>query len=95
MKRDNALAQEQLLLMDRDARHIRNVGGVTEENLGKTTNAMAGVAIDKRQEQGSVVTAEIFDNLRLAVQMKRMRESLFGLLLLRRCGLALLVPGLG
>lgn len=70
VKRDNALAQEQLLLMDRDARHIRNVGGVTEENLGKTTNAMAGVAIDKRQEQGSVVTAEIFDNLRLAVQIE-------------------------
>ena len=68
--RDNKLAEEQLMLMDRDANHIRNVGGVTAENLGRQTNADSGKAIGLRQDQGSVVTAEIFDNLRYAVQLQ-------------------------
>jgi len=68
--RDNQLAEEQLMLMDRDANHIRNVGGVTSENLGRQTNADSGKAIGLRQDQGSVVTAEIFDNLRYAVQLQ-------------------------
>lgn len=68
--RDNNLAEEQLTLMDRDANHIRNVGGVTAENLGRQTNADSGKAIGLRQDQGSVVTAEIFDNLRYAVQLQ-------------------------
>lgn len=67
--RDNQLAQEQLVLMDRDGQHIRNVGGVTAENLGQPTNANSGKAIGLRQDQGSIVTSEIFDNLRLAVQL--------------------------
>lgn len=67
--RDNQLAEEQLMLMDRDANHIRNVGGVTAENLGQPTNADSGKAIGLRQDQGSIVTAEIFDNLRFAVQL--------------------------
>ncbi len=67
--RDNNLAEEQLMLMDRDANHIRNVGGVTAENLGRDTNATSGKAIGLRQDQGSMVTAEIFDNLRYAVQL--------------------------
>lgn len=69
VSRDNQLAEEQLMLMDRDANHIRNVGGVTAENLGRQTNADSGKAIGLRQDQGSVVTAEIFDNLRYAVQL--------------------------
>jgi hypothetical protein len=69
ISRDNQLAEEQLMLMDRDANHIRNVGGVTDENLGRQTNADSGKAIVARQEQGGVVTAEIFDNLRYAVQL--------------------------
>lgn len=70
VERDNQLAQEQLDLMDRDATHIRNVGGVTAENLGQQTNADSGKAIGLRQDQGSIVTAEIFDNLRYAVQLQ-------------------------
>lgn len=70
IQRDNKLAEEQLMLMDRDAAHIRNVGGVTDENLGRQTNAKSGVAITARQEQGGIVTAEIFDNLHYAVQLE-------------------------
>lgn len=70
INRDNKLAEEQLMLMDRDASHIRNVGSVTDENLGRQTNANSGKAIGLRQDQGSVVTAEIFDNLRYAVQLQ-------------------------
>jgi hypothetical protein len=36
--------------------------------MGRQTNADSGKAIVARQDQGSVVTAEIFDNLRFAVQ---------------------------
>jgi len=68
--RDNNLAEEQLLLMDRDAEHIRNVGGVTPENMGRATSADSGKAILARQEQGGVITAEPFDNLRYAVQLE-------------------------
>lgn len=69
INRDNALAAEQLQLMDRDAQHIRNVGGVTPENLGRETNVQSGKAILAKQDQGGIVTAEIFDNLRYAVQI--------------------------
>lgn len=62
------LAQEHLHLMERDAVLIRQVGGVTDDNLGRATNAISGEAIKARQLQGSVVTAEIFDNLRFAIQ---------------------------
>ena len=70
IQRDNKLAEEQFMLMDRDSAHIRNVGGVTDENLGRQTNAKSGIAITARQEQGGIVTAEIFDNLHYAVQLE-------------------------
>lgn len=69
--RDNNLAEEQLVLMDRDAEHIRNVGGVTPENMGRATSADSGKAILARQEQGGVITAEPFDNLRYAATGRR------------------------
>lgn len=68
--RDNNLAEEQLNLMDRNATHIRNVGGVTPENMGRVTASDSGKAILARQEQGGVITAEPFDNLRYAVQLE-------------------------
>lgn len=70
INRDTNLAEEHLMLMDRDAQHIRNVAGVTPENMGRETNANSGKAIIARQEQGGVVTAEVFDNLRYAVQIE-------------------------
>lgn len=67
--RDNALAEQHLRLMEHDQMMIRAAGGVTAENLGRETNADSGRAILARQEQGSVVTTELFDNLRHAVQL--------------------------
>jgi hypothetical protein len=64
------LAQSHLSLMDRDSQMIRHSGGVVDENLGRQTNAVSGRAIQARQLQGSVVTAEIFDNLRYASQLQ-------------------------
>lgn len=62
------IARDHVNMMERDILHIRNVGGVTNENLGRQTNATSGVAITARQEQGGVVTTELFDNLRFALQ---------------------------
>jgi len=53
-----------------DARYIQDVSGVTDENMGRQTNAVSGIAIQSRQNQGSLVTAEIFDNLRLGIQLQ-------------------------
>jgi len=66
--RDVQLADQHLRLMDRDAIAIRNGGGVTAENLGRETNASSGKAIIARQDQGTVVTSELYDNLRWAAQ---------------------------
>lgn len=68
LDRDVQLAEQHLRLMDRDALSIRNSGGVTAENLGRQTNASSGKAIIARQDQGTVVTSELYDNLRWAVQ---------------------------
>jgi len=69
ISRDVQLAEEHLTLMDRDVQHIRNVGGVTAENLGRQTNANSGKAITARQEQGGVVTTAPFDNMHFAMQL--------------------------
>lgn len=66
---DTNLAAAHVQLMERDIAHIRNIGGVNSENLGRQTNATSGIAIQAKQEQGSVVTTEPFDNLRLATQL--------------------------
>jgi hypothetical protein len=66
---DKQLAQQHLALMEVDSRIIREVSGVTSENMGRESNATSGKAILARQEQGSVVTAELFDNYRLSGQI--------------------------
>jgi len=67
---DRELAMPHLELMSRGINMIQQVGGVTDENLGRQTNASSGIAIQRRQEQGSLATNKPFDNLRLAVQMQ-------------------------
>jgi len=67
---DKALAQQHVNLMEIDARMIQDVSGVTDENLGKPSNATSGRAVTARQEQGSVLTSELFDNLRYAFQLQ-------------------------
>jgi hypothetical protein len=69
IKTDVQLADAHVQLMDRDILHIRNAGGVNNENLGRTSNVTSGIALQERKESGSVVTTEPFDNLRLAVQL--------------------------
>jgi hypothetical protein len=64
----------QMLSFNREI--MRNIGGVTQANLGQNSNAVSGVAIGKQQDQGSIVTSEFPDNLRLAKQMAgRLRLS--------------------
>lgn len=70
IERDTAIAQGHLEMAERDKQAIREVGGVTSESLGRDTNLVSGVALQAKHAQGSVVTAEIFDNLRLARQLE-------------------------
>jgi hypothetical protein len=70
IERDTQLAEEHLMLADRDAQMIQDISGVTDENLGKQTNANSGIAIRSRQDQGGIVTATVFDNYRFAYQIQ-------------------------
>jgi hypothetical protein len=67
---DKALAEEHIKLMMFDGQMIRDISGVTEQNLGQDSSSLSGKAIGKLQDQGSIVTAPIFDNMRLAIQMQ-------------------------
>ena len=70
----SALAVSHVQLMDQDARYIQEVGGITDENLGRQTNAVSGKAIEARQNQGYTSTSDLFDNLRLAIQLTGERQ---------------------
>lgn len=59
-----------LEMMHEDAQFMQIGTGVTDENMGRRTNATSGVAIEARQEQGGVVTTGPFEQLRYAVQMQ-------------------------
>jgi len=67
---DRDLAPAHIDLMNRGMNFIQTASGVTDELLGRTTNAVSGVAVEKRQEQGSMATARYFDNLRLSEQLR-------------------------
>lgn len=62
------LADAHINLMSMDAQMIQQVGGVTDENLGRRTNASSGKAITARQEQGALATSMFSDNLRSALR---------------------------
>lgn len=66
---DKSLAREHIMLAQQDADYVRQSAGVTGENLGMETNATSGKAILARQNQGTVITVTLFDNLRLATQL--------------------------
>jgi hypothetical protein len=65
---DRDLAPAHLQIMSQSINMIQSVSGVTDEQMGKTTNAKSGVAIQARQDQGSKSTSKLFDNLRFAFQ---------------------------
>ena len=71
---ERELAPAHLDLMSRSISMIQSLSGVTDENMGRATNATSGKAITARQEQGSMTTAGIFDNLRFAVQIHGEKE---------------------
>lgn len=71
---DRDLGPAHLELASRSMNMIQQVGGVTDELLGRSTNAVSGVAVQARQEQGSVATNKLFDNLRLAFQQHGEKE---------------------
>lgn len=63
------LAQPQLDLMARSIQMIQQTSGITDEAMGRATNATSGRAIDFRQRQGVMATAHFTDNLRLAKRL--------------------------
>lgn len=66
---DRSLAREHVDMMMQDAEYIESVGGVTDEQMGRETNAVSGKAIEARKEQGNIVNSELFDNLRVSTQL--------------------------
>jgi hypothetical protein len=66
---DRQLAPAHLDFMSRSIQWIQSMSGVTDENLGRRTNATSGVAIEARQDQGSLATAGIFDSLHFSKQV--------------------------
>ncbi len=69
MNVDRDLAPAHLDLMSRMIAMVQQQSGVTDESLGRTTNATSGKAILARQDQGSLATAALFDNLKYAMQV--------------------------
>ena len=69
IKDNTDIQQGHVQLMQLDADHIMDVSGVTRENMGMETNSQSGVAVEKKQNQGQMTSAGLFDNLRLAVQI--------------------------
>lgn len=63
---DRDLAPAHLELMSRSISMVQQVSGITDELMGRTTNATSGVAIANRQNQGQLSTSKLFDNLRMA-----------------------------
>lgn len=63
------IADAHVKYAEMDAQAIQDQGGVTDELLAKSSQAVSGVAIEHRQDQGTVVTTDFFDNLRLAAQL--------------------------
>ena len=70
IRRDTDQSAGQINMMTLAQSTIQRASGISNENLGRQTNATSGIAIQARQLQGSVVTTEPFDNLRLAVQVQ-------------------------
>ena len=69
LENDFRIGAEHIKLMEQDKQYIESTGGVTDENMGRETNATSGKAILARQEQGHVINQNLFDNLRYAIQL--------------------------
>jgi len=58
------LSQPQIALLEQSEREIQEITGSNNDRMGLQTNAVSGAAIQNRQEQGSLMSATLFDNLR-------------------------------
>lgn len=67
---ERELSQWHLELMQRSIQMVQSASGVTDENLGRRTNASSGIAIQRRQDQGALATLKLFDNLAFAQQVR-------------------------
>lgn len=63
------VARTHMELMAESKQQVYEGSGVTRENMGQDTAAQSGRAILAKQQQGAVVTAELFDNYRLGIQL--------------------------
>ena len=71
---DRNLASAHMDIMSRDIDMIQQQSGITDEAMGRTTNATSGKAIVARQNQGSVAVTHFLDNLRMARQIHGEKE---------------------
>ncbi|VCW98714.1 hypothetical protein BANRA_04025 [Acinetobacter baumannii] len=60
------LASTHLDVGEQNSSYIRQISGVTGENRGMDTNATSGIAIQARQEQGTIITTVLSDMHSLA-----------------------------
>ncbi|WP_299671680.1 hypothetical protein [uncultured Roseobacter sp.] len=58
---DYNLSQAHIGLMGMDMDFIQNISGVTDENMGRETNASSGKAIIARQTEGQLSTSHYFE----------------------------------
>lgn len=65
-----AEAEGNLQMMDRNIQMLRDVGGVTNANLGRGASGQSGISVERQQDQGSLTTSELFDNLLLAIKLR-------------------------
>lgn len=68
------MAEAHLELMSRSIMMIQQTSGVTDELMGRKSNATSGIAIQRRQDQGSTTTTNLFDRLRFAMQVHGEKE---------------------
>ena len=78
--REVNLAQAHIALMDQSQRMIESVSGVTNELMGRETNASSGIAIQRRQAEGALSTSHYLESLRLA----RMQQGALSLSLIEQ-----------
>lgn len=67
---NQAEARAQMEFANRDIGAIRQMSGVSGEQRGLDTNSVSGKAVLAKQEQGGLLTMELFDNLLFARQME-------------------------
>lgn len=68
IERGNDVVAGQIQMLAEAKANVYENGGVTRENTGTSAGEQSGRAILAKQQQGSVTTAELFDNFRQAIQ---------------------------